>query len=386
MSDVSEQSNTPPSVRQRGEAFARYQILPNIRRTPDLEFRLRGLVWFSRSVVSELRTKYRLPFKQRLRAWKHRFSSRSWVIYNLTENDPKLYLSDFIRGGMYRINGIYNPILGNKLILSRLLAAHDVPHPAVISTVRKGRLHSDVGFSSSDLRASLSNTLHQYPRQVFRPIWSGAGEGVFFLHRNEPGLLLNGVPATLEEVADLVSGLDHYMATTFEDQAVYARKIYPGSPNTLRVLTLWDHDEGKPFVAAAVHRFGSSRSAPIDNWHQGHGGVCAAIDQEAGTLGRAVALTSANQLAWHSAHPETKEAIDGVAIPGLASCFDGLVAAASHFPHCPFVGWDVLLTEEGFKILEANTVPGMWVWQVHKPLLADERTRRFFLHYGLVRS
>ena len=40
----------------------------------------------------------------------------------------------------YKINGFFNPIIGNKLVLSRLLSAHHIPHPNVVSVIVDGQL------------------------------------------------------------------------------------------------------------------------------------------------------------------------------------------------------------------------------------------------------
>ena len=129
--------------------------------------------------------------------------------------------------------------------------------------------------------------------------------------------------------------LDRYLSTAFEEQAAYARTIFPDSTNTLRILTLRDETSHESFVAAVTHRFGLSRTTPIDNWHKGTGGICASVDVETSSLGQAVTVSSDNQLVWHSSHPETGELIEGVEIPGLINCLEGLLEAANHFPFCP---------------------------------------------------
>ena len=340
---------------------------------------------FSRSVLRELKSKSGLTWKHRLGAWKSGFTSSSWDIYNLAENDPDLYLPDLplaLKG--YRINGFFNPIVGDKLVLSRMLAAHHIPHPTVVSVIVDGQLfENDAPFEPDMLRA-LSRTLDRYPRQIFRPTWSGGGRGVFLLCRDAAGLQLNGKAVKLEEVCALLSRLDRYLSTEFQEQAKYAKKIYPASTNTLRVLSLWDIKRGEPFIAAICHRFGSSRSAPLDNWHQGRGGLCASVDAESATLGMAATLSADKQMLWLSSHPETGEPIEGVVIPGLNNCIEGLLNAAGKFPFCPCIGWDVALTGDGFSILEANPRPSMKVWQIHTPLLANPRTREFFCRWGVV--
>jgi hypothetical protein len=96
-----------------------------------------------------------------------------------------------------------------------------------------------------------------------------------------------------------------------------------------------------------------------------------------------VSLDRHNRREWHSAHPETGSQIEGVTIPGLAAALEGVLAAARCFPEATCVGWDLLITDGGFSILEANAPPGIVVSQAHVPLLADPRTARFFSRFGI---
>lgn len=366
------------------EDFARFGILPNVRMSGRLELQMRCWVQLFRLFRSELTTKTGLPLGTRVKAWRAGFSSRSWQMYRLDENDPQLYLSDLLMAARYyKVNGFFNPPMNNKLLLSRLLTAHGVPHPAVVSTIIEGRLIEEDTPFDADLPRALARTLERCPRQVFRPTWSGSGQGVFFLSRQADGLLLNGKPVGHEQACALLSRLDRYVATERVEQADYAREIFAGSTNTIRMLTLWDAESGESLVAAVTHRFGTSHSAPIDNWHQGRGGVCAAVQAESGTLGKALRLSADRRLIWESAHPETGAAIEGVLIPGFETCIEGVKQTAGYFPFCPCVGWDVVVTNDGWRVIEANPIPGLTIVQAHAPLFRDPRVRRVFERWRL---
>ena len=366
--------------------FARFGILPNVRMSGRLELQMRCWVQLFRLFRSELTTRTGLPLSTRVKAWRSGFSSRSWLMYRLDENDPQLYLSDLLMAArFYKVNGFFNPPMNNKLLLSRLLTAHGVPHPAVVSTIIEGRLIEEDEPFDADLPRALARTLERCPRQVFRPTWSGSGQGVFFLSREADGLLLNDKPASHEQVCALLSRLDRYVATERVEQADYAREIFPGSTNTIRVLTVWDAESGETLVAAVTHRFGTSHSAPIDNWHQGRGGVSAAVQAESGTLGRALRLSADRKLIWESAHPETGAAIEGVVVPGFGPCLEGVKQTAGYFPFCPCIGWDVAITNDGWRVIEANPIPGLTLSQAHMPLLQDPRVRRVFERWRLAR-
>jgi hypothetical protein len=309
------------------------------------------------------------------------FRSIYAATYGLEESDPALFVPDFAYAyRSYRMNGFWNPIVGNKLVVSQVLAANGLPHPRVLGIVTRGRL-VEPGVPSREADATLVERWTDGGRvAVFRPHWSGGGEGVFFVGRQEREWFVNGRTATDREMRSLLGSLDRYIVTAFVAQAEYARHIYGRTTNTIRVLTLID-DDG-PFVASVAHRFGTSRSFPIDNFHQGRGGICAAVNAETGILGPALSLDERLARTWHSDHPETGSRIEGVTVPGLARALAGVTAAASCFSEATCVGWDLLITDDGFSILEANAPPGIVVSQVSSPLLAPPRAARFFGRHG----
>jgi hypothetical protein len=366
-----------------GELIQRFKIAPTLRPPGNFELEMRCLVRTYRVLRGELCSPYRVPWRRRLAALRRGFTARTAVLYQLDRNDPALYVPDiaFARRG-YKINGFFNPIVGNKLVLSQVLAGYGVPHPRVLAVVQRGRLIDiEDHLAAASALEALAVVLSRSPTLVFRPHWAGAGEGIFFLRGGDGGgWSINGVAATPAEVAALVAGLDRYVVTAFVQQAAYAAEIFPAAANTLRVLTLADADG--PFVAAAVHRFGTTRSFPIDNWHQGRGGLCTSIDTESATLGKSATLDANGKVVFASAHPETGAPIEGVRIPGLAAALDGFLRTARCFPGAPCVGWDAIITDDGFSILEGNSPPGLYVWQVHAPLLANPRIARFFAASG----
>jgi len=58
---------------------------------------------------------------------------------------------------------------------------------------------------------------------------------------------------------------------------------------------------------------------------------------------------------------------------------------ASLLSFCPYIGWDLLVTDDDVVVLEGNDGPDLKLHQVHRPLLADPRIRRFYEHHGVVR-
>lgn len=96
---------------------------------------------------------------------------------------------------------------------------------------------------------------------------------------------------------------------------------------------------------------------------------------------RSWALEPRNGLA--EAGPEGGVAIEGTEVPGLQDALRVLFHAPRAFPNLRYVGWDLVLTETGPMVIEANHYPSRY-YQRNVPLLANERMRRFLAHHGVV--
>ena len=363
--------------------LAQFNVLPD-RSRYEVDYKLRGMLRLARAFRRELFSDYRLPIAKSLKVWRLGFSAKAWILYDLDNNDPNLYLNDLavaIRAP--QINGYFGPVISNKLVLSHLLSRYGIPHPPVLYTVVRGRLMTNGGDSLVPSRETLKQFMETARTQVFRPMWSGGGAGVFFVTLEDNDALINGQRISMSRLTHILSRLDNYLVTEFQKQAAYCAKIFPDSTNTLRLLTLWDPQTERPFVAASAHRFGTSRSAPLDNFHQGSGGVCAPVQLHNGELGHAASIGDDGRILRLTHHPQTGVAIHASFVDGFHEAVQGVLEIARRLPFCPCIGWDVILTDDGYRVIEANPLPGYWVWQVHGPLLADPRTRAFYRRWGM---
>jgi hypothetical protein len=124
---------------------------------------------------------------------------------------------------------------------------------------------------------------------------------------------------------------------------------------------------------------------PLENWHSG--GLSVGIDLDSGRLGRACTFPQRSDgLAWYSTHPETGARIDGAMVPDWQGIRERMVGLVERIGYLRYVGWDIAITADGFRILEGNNAPGVKVVQVHRPLLADPRARAFYRRHAVVRG
>ncbi|HVN76550.1 MAG TPA: sugar-transfer associated ATP-grasp domain-containing protein [Thermoanaerobaculaceae bacterium] len=345
-----------------------------------------GLWWVVQFLRGELRSEARLSLRHTLRAWSLGFSRWTYALFELDRNDPRLYVTDRNQvRALARVNGVHRPPVGHKLIFSRYVESLGVPCPAIWAVVVKGRIHvlneSAPAAGWPWLRAYVAENANGV---VLKPIVGAEGLGIAFLRKSGPVYELNGRAATEAEVMAVVARLDDYLVTDFVVQHEYSVRLYPRTTNTIRLLTLWSDETESPFLAAAVHRIGTARSYPVDNFRIGAGGMSARIDLATGRLGRAACRSEAGVVERYERHPETGDRIEGVCIPGWVETTRKVLAFAARLPFLPFIGWDLVVTPDGYKVVEINAGSGFYVVQVHHPLLEDPRVRRFFEAHGLV--
>jgi hypothetical protein len=234
--------------------------------------------------------------------------------------------------------------------------------------------------------AAIGDVCRELGALVIKPFDWGGGGGVHVCRYVDGKFYCNGRPATIEgpDPFQLQRQLQKTscLVTEFVHQAGYSRRIFPDSTNTIRILTMRDPETQRSFVATAVHRFGNSKSAPVDNWTAG--GLSAKVDIETGTLSKAVTYPRASSLEWYQSHPETGERIEGVVIPGWQNVIARILAAADAYDFLSYVGWDVVIRDNGFSVLEGNNYTGVESIQVHGGLLKDKRVAQFYRYHRVI--
>jgi len=191
--------------------------------------------------------------------------------------------------------------------------------------------------------------------------------------QDEEAVRVNGRETSVDALAAQLSTGTHVVSERIR-QGAYAEGLYPHAVNTVRVVTM--RDEQGPFLAFAVQRIGTAASTPTDNLNLG--GLAAPIDRDTGVLGPAKRLEADRPATAHHHHPETGAAIAGAQVPGWDDLAGHALDLMEALPELRYVGWDLILREEGPLVLEGNSYPGVQVAQLHAPLGEDPRIARFF--------
>ena len=83
-------------------------------------------------------------------------------------------------------------------------------------------------------------------------------------------------------------------------------------------------------------------------------------------------------------HPDTKVKWRELTVPKWDYVKEQIFTVCQHISSLDYLGFDVVITEEGMKILEINTLPAVGYSQIMcGPALSDPKIKAFYEHKGL---
>ena len=154
--------------------------------------------------------------------------------------------------------------------------------------------------------------------------------------------------------------------------------LHPWSVNTIRITTLMD-SKGNIHIMGATLRVGR-RKDHRDNLHSG--GIAAHIDIKTGII-FLPAFDKFNKL--YIIHPDTNKQLIGLKIPYWEECKNFIIDIAKKSPEVRYVGWDVVISEEGkFLLIEGNDngdhdvqqLHYQGLWPLYKEILTIQNEKR----------
>ncbi len=334
-----------------------------------------------RYLAAERKSQVQMSLQRKLTLWRYGFQSACAAAYDLDHYDATEFLSDYAKFKAIAVNEPYAALIAGKLVFEAFIGRY-LPVPRNLALIAGGRVLPLGHGEGSDAADLLTHFAEQHRGVVLKPVSGAHGAGVMVLNAAGKCTHLNGREVSAQELNTLVGTLDHYLVSEFVHQASYSHNLFPGSANTVRVITMVDPLLQEPFIPIAVHRIGTRRSAPVDNWDAG--GLSARIDLETGALGPAAWCSQSGTVTWHETHPDTGAQIAGVAVRQWQLVTESLLRTVRRMPYLRYIAWDVVVTDDGFMVLEANNTPGLPSVQVHGPLLRYPRVRQFYRYYRVI--
>lgn len=342
------------------------------------EFRKRSLLrkGYSNYYISfyskELKNAYKnsdLPKKERKWAYDRGFFPWRIKQYGLTEDNYKTIFSDQDYYYLYPLNNQYRIWIDDKLTTKYILAPFNRFLPEYYYHLLKGRdvmrLMDCPPEFTPDPDALLS-LLREKKLLAAKKSAGSLGVGFYKLEADGDGFIVNGAAKNENEFRTFLKGLDDYIVTEFVEMHPMLKKINPYSVNTIRatVINRNGNDGSFPF---AFFRIGTKQSGIVDNVSRG--GMVCKIDVETGRFYDGQTLH--DHVYEHvERHPDTNEPLEGI-LPNWELVKNTLLEITQYCPQLKWMGFDIAITEDGFKIIEINSHQQLHKAHEYPPEVSD---------------
>ncbi len=312
------------------------------------------VVWDSDAIFS-------LPMSTKIKYALHGFSVNEYYWYNLAKNDFKEYISEFERLRSRDINGQYKFVLDDKIVFEEIVGQYArVPknyayiNNGVVSGLHGNQVNND----------NIVDFLFEAKKTVMKWIDRGGGAGTYVIICENDQIYVNNSLKDRDYVQKLFERKGTAILCEYITQSSFAASLYPNTTNTLRIVCAKKRGEAKAEFITAVQRVGCEDSIPVDNLSSG--GIVISIDSDTGELGTGYATHGRKEriMVPFDSHPDTGEPFVGKRIPRWESIVEEMVNLTNKLPYLNFIAWDILLTDEGYAIIEGNASSGCGLFQV----------------------
>ena len=306
-------------------------------------------------------SKFKIPFSKKLKYAIRGFSANEYVWYNFEKNDYREYISEYDRWKSRDINGQYKFVLDDKLIFEEVVGQY-VKVPTNYAWIEDGIVYGlhDNGMNNDNI----TDYLKQYKKTVLKWNGRGGGEGTYVIAFENNRFYVNEEEREADYIISLFSRPGNAILCEYMHQSSFASSLYPHTTNTIRIVCAKKKGERDAKFIVGIQRVGCEQSIPVDNVSSG--GLTLDIDSKTGELGEGIAKYGKKErvLVPFKCHPDTGEPFVGKRIPNWDKLIEEVVSLTNKLPYLNFVAWDILLTDDGFCVIEGNASSGCALFQM----------------------
>lgn len=336
--------------------------------------------YFAPKVVKETIIDFKetkdLSFKQKMWAYKRGFLSNRISRYGLNEENYRNYLPDFAYYKLHPINGYSSKWIDDKLTLKYILSPFNDYLPRYFFQLKNGKVFKlmDCPKEYDDSISGVLSLLKQEGNLAVKLIAGALGKGFYKLSYLDGEYAINNKVVKENEIISLLEKLDNYILTEYLISHKSIRRIFDGTANNLRVMLINDNNQNHPEITGAFIKFGTKNSGIIE--HVWAGGIFCKVDLQTGYFSTPKRQEH-GEFVTIDKHPDTGVSLEGQ-IPYWNEIKGKLFEIINYVPQLRYIGIDILITDNGFKIIEMNSHQGINLMQVHYPLLENDYSKKFF--------
>ena len=317
------------------------------------------------------------------------------AFYGLTEENYRDYVPDYHYFMLFPFNHHFRIWINDKLTLKYVLNRQDLKQfmPEYYLYIENDGSYTYLMDCPDEVPKDehfIRNLLCRKKKLVMKPN-SGTSGGLGFLRleQKEDLLYVNNRLTDEAEFAGICYSLKNYIVTEYVTQHEALADIWPKSECTLRVIMYKNvKDRYEPAAwscAASYARFGTEISGGVSNISAGGFGVVFDFDTglfaERGFRYRRFSPDGSWQM-WE--HPDSHKGWYGSRMPRWEETREAICRICGYISSLSYLAFDIIITSDGMKICEINSLPSMDYEQVMcGPALGKEPFKRFFMEKGL---
>jgi hypothetical protein len=327
-----------------------------------------------------LTTNQGVSLRKKIWALRRGFISDKVIKFGLTEENYQDYISDFAYYKLHPINQYFSIWIDDKLTLKFILHPFNENLPEYYFHIRNGEILPllEAPKETPYTTSSIIHLLEEKNSLTIKLVTGSKGEGFIKLHNRDGRYFFNKEEFTVKELSEKLDNLIKqpgfgYLITEYIKPCRELSEIWSKSPNTIR-LSVFKLDDGFPHIVFAYIRFGTEQTGYVDN--ASVGAITCRIDVETGRFSEGE-FHDGLIYYKHKFHPDSGELLEGT-IPRWNEIKEKIVKICSYLPQLIYLGIDLIVTDEGFKIIEINSHEGIVFNQRSYPYLKFEPTKTFF--------
>lgn len=202
---------------------------------------------------------------------------------------------------------------------------------------------------TEDLSGVLS-LIKDFGKVIFKPTEGSHGKGIHILEYRD-GYILDSQNVNESIMIQLLTEQEKdYYISEYVDMHSFFREIYNQTACSVRLMVINETGE-IPRIENAYLRMAASNESKTDNIS--NGGICVAINVENGDLYRPEIIND-HVIKMCEYHPVTSKAISGK-MPNWEKVKDGIIKVSKFLFQLEYMGIDIIITDNEFKIIEINT-------------------------------
>lgn len=369
-----------------------YETLLSLMRDKGMDYK-----WASMFVkkLSDDEAAFTVSDEEKIWALSRGFYPGRIELYGLTEDNYKDYLPDYNYFMIHPINSWAKIWINDKLSLKYTLNSNGCENSMpkyylyVDNYGNYNYLMNDEKNIDKDKDYIFNLLKHQGTLAIKPNSGTSGGRGFMKMEYKNGNIFENNKEITKEQFNNRILDLKNYIVTEYVYQHRKLAEIWADSECTLRVVMVkisedkYSSKVWKCIVSYA--RFGTSISGGASNLSSG--GIGVGFDFNTGRFSdfgiRYKRFCPNGE--WNcKKHPDTGVEWVNTALPNWTIVKEGLEQVCNHISTLDYLGFDVIITENGFKLCEINTHPAADYEQVMcGPIMKKEGARSFFKQKGL---